>query len=79
MSSSENRKAEKQWLIDNWNTVVDMYANQYIAIFEDQMVCHGTTEQRIQEQLDHFNSLDDVNLDPIIIFVTPNAAMPQIP
>jgi len=78
MSSSENRKAEKQWLIDNWNTVVDMYPNQYIAVYENQMVCHGATQERIQAQIDQLNSLENVTLDPIIIFVTPNAALPQI-
>jgi|TARA_R110002126_G_scaffold13118_6_gene57115 hypothetical protein len=76
MSSSENRKAEKQWLIDNWNIVVDMYPNQYIAVCESQMVCHGTTLERIQAQLDQFNSLENVNLAPVIIFVPPNAALP---
>jgi hypothetical protein len=78
MSSPENRKAEKQWLIDNWKIVVDMYPNQYIAIYKSQMVCHGATQERIQAQLGQLNSLDNVNLDPIIIFVTPNAALPQI-
>tara|TARA_Y100001934_G_C12063397_1_gene636497 strand:- start:528 stop:752 length:225 start_codon:yes stop_codon:yes gene_type:complete len=72
------RELEKQWLQDHWADVVKMYPGQYIALNENQMVCHGLTTEHIDAQIQMLNENLHLNITPVILFVDPQQPIPQL-
>ncbi len=72
------REQEKKWLKEHWDDVLKQYPGQYIALNENQMVCHGLTEEHIHQQVDSINENLNLDITPLIFFVDPSAPQPQI-